>query len=119
MAFRDLTHDLERVVTESGVKNGIAIVFAPHATGVIVFTEFEGRLLDDIRMALKRLIPRDLKYEHPVNAHSHIRSMFLGPGKVIPVVDGRPALGTWQSLFWIEVDHVPRTRTVLIEVIGE
>lgn len=119
MDFKDLTRDIERAVTESGVENGLAIVFAPHATGVIVFTEFEGRLLNDIKMVLKRLLPRELKYEHPVNAHSHIRSMFLGPGKVIPVVNGRPTLGTWQSVFWIEVDHAPRTRKVLIEIIGE
>lgn len=117
--FRDLTGDVEAAVSESGVESGLAVVFAPHATGVIVFTEFEGGLLDDIRMTLDRLIPRDLRYRHPGNAHSHIRSMFLAPSKVVPIVDGRPVLGTWQSIFWIEVDYMPRTRRVLIEVIGE
>ncbi|MFQ6085419.1 MAG: secondary thiamine-phosphate synthase enzyme YjbQ [Candidatus Bathyarchaeia archaeon] len=117
--FRDLTGDIEGIVDRSGIKDGFTLVFAPHATGVIVFTEYERGLLEDIRMTLRTLFPREGRYRHPANAHSHIRSMFLTPSKVIPVLDGRLGLGTWQSVCWIEVDHVPRTRRVIVEVLGE
>jgi len=92
------------------VKNGLAHVFAPHATGVIVLTEYEPGLLGDIRELLDRLIPRGAGYRHPVNAHSHLRSMFLCPDRTIPIVDGRLALGTWQSIVYIEVDTHGRRR---------
>jgi secondary thiamine-phosphate synthase enzyme len=117
--FVDLTGKVREVVSESGVKNGLVHVFAPHATGVIVLTEYESGLLDDIKEVLEKLIPRRASYGHPSNAHSHLRSMFLCPDRTLPIVDGRVALGTWQSLFFIETDVHPRRRTVIVKVLGE
>ncbi len=115
----NVTDMVEGVVARSGVKNGLAHVFAPHATGVIVLTEYEPGLLGDIRELLDRLIPRGAGYRHPVNAHSHLRSMFLCPDRTIPIVDGRLALGTWQSIVYIEVDTHGRRRTIMVHVLGE
>jgi len=117
--FINLTSMIESVVTRSGIRNGLVNVFAPHATGVIGVTEYDPSLLRDIWDTLNILIPRDKSYRHPENAHSHIRSLFLSPSKVFPLIDGRIALGTWQSIFFIEVDTTPRTRKVIIQVIGE
>jgi len=117
--FIDLTNKVREVVRESGVKNGLVHVFAPHATGVIVLTEYESGLLRDIKGTLEKLIPRSSSYNHPSNAHSHLRSMLLCPDRTLPIVDGRVALGTWQSLFFIETDVYPRRRTVIIQVLGE
>jgi len=117
--FIDLTGKVRRVAHESGVKNGLVHVFAPHATGVIVLTEYESGLLDDIRNVIEKLIPRRASYRHPSNAHSHLRSMFLCPDRTLPIVDGHLVLGTWQSIFFIETDVHPRRRTIVVQVLGE
>lgn len=117
--FVDLTHRLEEVVRRSEIENGLAHVFAPHATGILIITEHEPGMDNDIRNLLEKLIPKRAPYQHPSNAHSHLRSMILCPDKTVPVVDGRVALGTWQSLVFVETDVHPRKRTVIMQVIGE
>jgi secondary thiamine-phosphate synthase enzyme len=117
--FVDLTRRVQEVVRKSGIRNGLAHVFAPHATGILILTEHEPSLLNDIRGVLEKLIPRRAPYQHPVNAHSHLRSMLLCPDKTLPVIDGRVVLGTWQSLIFVETDVHPRRRTVITQVIGE
>jgi len=117
--FVDLTYEVEEVVRKSGIKNGLAHVFAPHATGILILTEYEPSLLSDIRNILEKLIPKRASYQHPSNAHSHLRSMLLCPDRTLPIVDGHVALGTWQSLVFVETDVYPRRRTVIVQVIGE
>jgi secondary thiamine-phosphate synthase enzyme len=97
----------------------MAHVFAPHATGVLVLTEYEPSLVEDIRDMLEKLIPKHGDYAHPSNAHSHLRSMLFSPDKTLPVIDGQLALGTWQSLVFIETDVYPRQRTIIVQVLGE
>jgi secondary thiamine-phosphate synthase enzyme len=117
--FIDLTDKVQEAVSKSGVKNGIVHVFAPHATGILILTENDYSLLEDIRAFLERIIPKHGAYRHPSNAHSHIRSMLLPPDKTLPVIDGRVEFGTWQSLVFVETDVHPRRRTVIIQVLGE
>ena len=117
--FVDLTGRIEEIVRKSDIKNGLVHVFAPHATGIVILTEYEPSLEDDIRSFLERLVPKRGSYRHPSNAHSHLRSMLLSPDKTLPVVDGHVVLGTWQSLVFVETDVHPRQRTVIVQVIGE
>jgi secondary thiamine-phosphate synthase enzyme len=117
--FVDITDRVQEVVKSAGIKNGLAHVFAPHATGIIVLTEHEPSLLNDIRNVLEKLVPKRGSYQHPSNAHSHLRSMLFPPDRTLPIVDGRVVLGTWQSLLFIETDVYPRRRTVVVQVIGE
>ena len=117
--FIDLSEKVQEAVEKSGIKDGLAHVFAPHATGVLVLTEYEPNLEEDIRGMLEKLVPKRASYQHPSNAHSHLRSLLLSPDKTLPVIDGRVVLGTWQSLLFIETDVHPRQRTVIIQVIGE
>ena len=117
--FIDLTDKVQEAVVKSGVKEGLVHVFAPHATGVLVLTENEYGLLEDIKMLLEKLVPKQGKYGHPSNAHSHLRSVLFPPDRTMPVIDGRVEFGTWQSLLFVETDTHPRTRTVIIQVIGE
>ena len=117
--FVDLTDRVQEAVSESGIVNGIAHVFAPHATGVIVLTENDPALLDDIREFLQEIAPKNKNYGHPSNAHSHLRSVLLPPDRTIPVINGRVEFGTWQSLLFVETDVYPRRRTVIVQVIGE
>ena len=117
--FVDLTDRVQEAVAKSGVRNGLAHVFAPHATGVLILTENEYGLLEDVKMFLEKVIPKHGRYGHPSNAYAHLRSMLLPPDRTIPVVDGRAMFGTWQSLMFVETDVSPRRRTVIIQVIGE
>ncbi len=117
--FVDLTDKVQNTVTKSDVKNGLAHVFAPHATGILILTEYEPSLMADLKDALEKLIPKRAPYRHPSNAHSHLRSVFLCPDRTLPVIDGRVVLGTWQSLVFVETDVHPRQRTVVVQVVGE
>jgi secondary thiamine-phosphate synthase enzyme len=117
--FIDLTDKVQEAVSKSGIRNGIVHVFAPHATGILILTESEYGLLNDIKALLERLIPKHGVYNHPSNAHSHLRSMLLPPDKTLPVTDGRVEFGTWQSLLFVETDVHQRRRTITIHVMGE
>jgi secondary thiamine-phosphate synthase enzyme len=117
--FVDLTDKVQEAVSKSGVKNGLVHVFAPHATGILILTENEYGLLNDIRAFLEKIIPKHQAYRHPSNAHAHLRSVLLPPDKTLPVIDGKVEFGTWQSIVFVETDVYPRRRTVLIQVIGE
>ncbi|MGB9756227.1 MAG: secondary thiamine-phosphate synthase enzyme YjbQ [Candidatus Bathyarchaeales archaeon] len=117
--FVDLTDKVQEAVSKSGVKNGLVHVFAPHATGILILTENEYGLLNDIRAFLEKIIPKHQAYRHPSNAHAHLRSVLLPPDKTLPVIDGRVEFGTWQSIVFVETDVYPRRRTVVIQVIGE
>jgi secondary thiamine-phosphate synthase enzyme len=117
--FVDLSEIAQMVVVKSKIKNGLLHAFAPHATGVLLLTENDPALLEDIRSFVEVAVPRSRKYKHPSNAHSHLRSVLLGPAKTMPVINGRVSLGTWQSLVFMETDIYPRQRSVIFQVIGE
>ena len=119
ISFVDLTDKVQEVVADSGIVNGIVHVFAPHATGVIILTENDPALLEDLRVFLEELVPRSKGYNHPSNAHSHLRSVLLPPDRTLPVVSGRVEFGMWQSLIFVETDVYPRRRTVVMQIMGE
>jgi secondary thiamine-phosphate synthase enzyme len=117
--FIDLSDKIIAEVNRSGIRNGVVHVFAPHATGVLILTENDPALLEDIKAFLEELAPKGGDYEHPSNAHSHLRSMILPPDKTLPVINGSVVFGTWQSLLFVETDVYARERTIIIQVIGE
>jgi secondary thiamine-phosphate synthase enzyme len=117
--FFDLTGTVQEVVEKSGIKNGIIHAFAPHATGVLVLTENDPALLNDIRLFVEKIVPRNAHYNHPSNAHSHLRSILFAPDRTLSVVDGQAGFGTWQSLLFLETDVYPRRRSIIFQVIGE
>jgi len=117
--FVDLTDKVQEVASESAIQNGMVHVFAPHATGILVLTENDYALLNDIKEFLEEIVPKQRAYHHPSNAHSHLRSMLLPPDKTLPVIDGHVEFGTWQSLLFVETDVYPRQRNLIIQVIGE
>ena len=114
----DLTARVEAIVLGSGVHEGIAVVYAGHATGVLVLNEYDPALVEDLKAFLRDLLPASSSYHHPGNAHAHLRSMLFTPSRVVPVHRGCLSLGTWQSLFWVEVERCSRRRRVEVTVIG-
>lgn len=117
--FVDLSDKVQEVVSKSGVKDGLVHVFAPHATGVILLTELESGLLEDVKSLLEQLASSRGRFHHPSNAYAHLRSVLLPPDKTVPIIDSRLALGTWQSLVFVETDVHPRQRRVIVQVLGE
>jgi secondary thiamine-phosphate synthase enzyme len=117
--FVDLSDRVQEVASRSGVRNGFVHVFAPHATGIIILTELEHGLLDDIKSMLEQVASSRGRFRHPSNAYAHLRSVLLPPDKTVPIIDGRLELGTWQSLVFVETDVHPRQRRVIVQVLGE
>jgi secondary thiamine-phosphate synthase enzyme len=114
----DVTSDVIDMLP-SEFDRGVCTVFVPHTTAGVVVNEPESRLLSDIEHALERLVPRDEEYDHNTiddNADAHLQAMLLDESVSIPVVDGDLALGTWQSILFIECDG-PRTRSLEVTTI--
>jgi len=117
--FLDLSDKIQQTVADSSIRNGLVHVFAPHATDILMLTENDPALLADLRKLLEDLAPKNGSYNHPSNAHAHLRSVLFAPDRMLPVVNGQVEFGTWQSLMFVETDVYPRKRTVIIQVIGE
>jgi len=121
----DITDRVARAVRASGLNDGIACVFAAGSTCAIAANEFEPGLMErDIPAALERLFPRGIAYGHEErwrdgNGHSHVRSTFLGQSFTFPFGGGKPLLGTWQQVVLFELDTRPRTREVIVQLVGE
>jgi len=108
-------------VVGAGVDEGVALVFALHTTVGLAIIENEPGLLDDFREAWRRIAPREMQYRHnrfDDNGHSHVRASMLGPSLAVPVSEGRLLLGTWQHIVLLEFDTRPRTRQVVLQVVG-
>ncbi len=116
--FIDLSEKIISVVVKSGITNGIVCVYGLHTTGAIIINEYDEDLLKDIRNLIEEVVPSKKSYEH-VNAPSHLMSCLFDPSKVIPVKDGKLGLGTYQRIIWVEVERLPRTRTVHLTIIGD
>jgi len=121
--MHDITAQVARVVTDSGVKTGVAHVFCVGSTSAVSVIEFEPGLKRDLPELLDRLIPpsRDYGHEqawHDGNGHSHLQATLLGPSLSVPISDGSLTLGTWQQIFHLECDVRSRRRTVVVTVIG-
>ena len=119
--IHDITQDVEDVLKNSGIVEGILNVYSRHSTSGVVINENESGLVKDFQLALQRLVPEGAGYQHDRidnNADSHIRGFLLGGSETIPVGEGRLMLGTWQSIFFVELDG-PRQRKLTVTVMGE
>ncbi len=120
----DITPMVQAIVDRSGIKNGMALIFAIGSTGAITTIEYEPGLKKDLPTALERLFPKNIEYEHEKtwhdgNGHSHIRASFLKPDLNVPVVEGNLVLGTWQQIVFVELDVRPRRRRVAVQILGD
>ena len=120
----DITGDVQRIVSESGVTTGQVVLMVKGSTGALTTLEFEPGLVNhDIAAAMERIAPRDGRYRHEEtwhddNGHSHVRASLVGPSLALPVVEGAIPLGTWQQIVFVDFDTRPRQRTLHVSVIG-
>ncbi|MCC6013394.1 MAG: secondary thiamine-phosphate synthase enzyme YjbQ [Candidatus Verstraetearchaeota archaeon] len=117
----DITEEVEKFVSESKINNGICLVYSKHATSAIIINENESGLLEDIIRKINEDYPIEREWLHnriDDNADAHLASTFIGPSVTIPIKDGKLCLGTWQSIFFLELDGPRIGRKVIIEVLG-
>ena len=113
-----LDSQLQEAVQESGIHNGVCLVYVPHTTaGVTINEGTDPAVAADIVARLADLVPREAGYTHAEgNADSHIKAALVGASVTLFIDSGRLILGTWQSVFFCEFDG-PRRRRALVKVI--
>lgn len=117
----DITDNVLEDVNKSSIRSGICVISTPHTTTAIIINENEPGLLSDMFNLLNKLVPPGAGYNHDRidnNADSHLRAMLLGSSETIPIVDGKLVLGTWQRIFFVELDG-PRQRKANITLIRQ
>ncbi len=120
----DITSQVMKKVEESGVSNGMVTLFVSGSTAGITTIEHEPRLLSDFKGMWDRVIPQNIPYEHNKtwedgNGHSHVRASMLGASLTIPFIDKRLTLGTWQQIVFLDFDNRPRSRKMVLQIMGE
>lgn len=128
--IHNITPQIQEFVASTPIQNGQVLVFSRHTTTALVINEYEARLLEDIKVYLRQLAPEAKPYLHndlhlrvvpedePMNAHSHLMAMTMNNSEIVPIVDGKLALGTYQSVLFLELDG-PRDRMIFLQVSGE
>jgi secondary thiamine-phosphate synthase enzyme len=120
----DITGEVEAAASSAKVKNGTATVFVFGSTASVTTVEHEPGLVKDIKMIDEKLIPSDVTYAHDAtwgdaNGYAHLRASLYGPSVTVPIVSGSLTLGTWQQIIVIDHDNRPRSREVIIQIMGE
>lgn len=119
----DVTSLVSHVLGRSSIKSGLATIAVVGSTAGITTIEFEPGAVADLNHVWERLAPRDGEYRHHLrwgddNGSSHVRAAMLGPSISIPFDDGRLCVGTWQQIVLIEFDTRPRSRQVIVQLLG-
>lgn len=120
----DITPQVEQQVAETNINSGIATLFVTGSTAGVSTIEFESGLLSDFKGMWERTVPQDISYDHDRawgegNGYSHVRASLLGASLVIPFNDKRLALGTWQQIVLVDFDNRPRSRQIMLQIMGE
>ena len=120
----DVTDKVNDCVASSKVKDGIVTVFVPGSTAGLTTIEFESGLIQDTKQAFEVIAPRKGEYHHNLrwqdgNGFSHVRAAMLGPSLSVPFSNKRLHLGTWQQIVFIDFDNRPRSREIIVQIIGE
>ena len=120
----DITSQVEQQVAETDINNGTATLFVAGSTAGVTTVEFESGLLSDFQSMWERNIPQNIPYNHDRrwgdgNGHSHVRASLLGASLVIPFNDKRLTLGTWQQIVLVDFDNRPRSRQIILQIMGD
>ncbi len=120
----DLTEQVALGVAESGLKDGIVTIFCPSSTSALTTIEYEPGCIRDLRRLFDEIIDPKRPYDHDKawgdgNGHSHVRAALLKASLTVPFVRGWLTLGTWQQIIYVDLDTRPRSRELVLQIIGE
>ena len=118
--FRDITGLVQKLVAESGIRNGAAHLFVPHTTAAILINENDDPALQkDLDNFLRELAPRERSYHHSDgNCDAHLKAAVIGCSKTLMIENGHLVLGTWQGVFFCEFDG-PRRRNLRVKIVAD
>jgi len=119
----DITNNVEKILRESKLKNGIITLFVVGSTAAITTIEYEPGLEQDFPNMLEKIAPKGIEYQHDNtwhdgNGHSHLKASLIGPSLTIPFINGQTSLGTWQQIVFVEMDTRSRERKIVVQIIG-
>ena len=120
----DITRQVFEEINSSGVSSGIVTVFTTGSTAGISTIEYEPGAVSDLKSLWDRLVPVNMEYRHNLawgdgNGHSHLRASLIGASLTIPFNNKVMALGTWQQIIFIDFDNRPRSREIVLQIMGE
>jgi secondary thiamine-phosphate synthase enzyme len=127
----DITDHVKKIVTDSGMKNGLVLIYCQHTTAAIRINNNEPLLIQDFMKMLYRLIPVDTNYSHDLfevrqnvdpnersNGHAHVKAFLLGSSETLAVENSKLIMGKKQSIFFVELDG-GRSREIQVKILGE
>ena len=122
--FIDITESVRKILVESRVEEGMALIFVPGSTAAITTIEFESGVLEDLKEVLEKIVPENADYRHhqrwgDQNGAAHIRSALIGTDLTVPINHGQLELGSWQQIALIDFDERPRERNIVVKIITE
>ncbi|MEN3039060.1 MAG: secondary thiamine-phosphate synthase enzyme YjbQ [Candidatus Kryptonium sp.] len=120
----DITEQVQTILKKHQLKNGNVTVFVSGSTAGVTTIEYEPGLLKDLPEAFERIAPMDKRYHHDSrwgddNGYAHVRASILGASLTVPFSDGKLLVGTWQQIVLVDFDNRPRTRNIIVQIIGE
>ena len=120
----DITPQVEQQLAEADVKDGTVTLFVNGSTAGVTTIEYESGLLSDFPAMWDRIVPGNIPYSHDRawgdgNGHSHVRASLLGASLVVPFNGKRLTLGTWQQIVLVDFDNRPRSRQIVVQIMGE
>lgn len=122
--IHDITEEVQDLVRQSELQNGIVTIFCPSSTSAVTTIEHESGCFNDLRRLFDQIVNPNQPYAHNSrwgdgNGHSHVRAALLGPSLTVPFVNGHLTLGTWQQIIFIDFDVRARRRELVIQIMGE
>ena len=117
--FYNITSQVRQAISESGAKDGIAVVYCPHTTaGITINENADPDVVPDMLLGLAKAYPDHAEFRHGEgNSAAHLKATVVGSSVTVIVSDGKPALGTWQGIYFCEFDS-PRNRRFYVKVMG-
>jgi secondary thiamine-phosphate synthase enzyme len=120
----DITPQVQREVSQSGIDSGTVTVFISGSTAGVTTIEYESGVLSDLQTMWDRIIPSNIPYQHDSrwgdgNGYAHVRASLLGPSLVVPFSARQLQLGTWQQIIVADFDNRPRSREIVLQIMGE
>ena len=120
----DITSQVTSIVSKASINNGLVTIFVSGSTGALSTVEYEPGLVQDLKKLFEKIAPKAGTYQHNLrwhdgNGYAHVRATLMGPSISVPFVNGKMELGTWQQIIFIDFDNRPRSREIVVQVIGD